>query len=251
MKWEWDVKDAMPYTMKMKTINFMAYMFHNSPYRITMDGPLSGLMRRLIINANKMPPRIDRGARTKKLEIKATLIAQFEKIYKIASKTGAPSYKLRDFYETPFANLDANQKKIIEHFLDFHKPRAPKNVNEFEHFCMPFLAIQYASQNGNDALLVDPADMDTFLSRIGHLTILDLYTISSKLYSKDELDGIRNGYDFGILQFSETQYTKKGTVTLLTPPPGNGMKCVGGECVDGLPSNWCTEDAEGNCTAGG
>lgn len=251
MKWDWDVKDAMPYTMKMKTINFMAYMFHNSPYRITMDGPLAGLMRRLSINAQKLPPRLDRGARSKKFEIKNILITQFDKIYRIATKSGAPVYTLREFYETPYRDLSKEQQKILQLFEELYEPRGTKKHNEFAHFCMPFIAIQQASKSGNDSLLVKAADMNYFLGRVGHLTILDLYTVNAKLYTKEEVEGVKKGYDFGILQYTQSTSSSKGNKTILTPPPGNGMKCEDGECVDGNVLDWCTEDSEGHCTIGG
>jgi hypothetical protein len=120
---------------------------------------------------------------------------------------------------------------------------------------MPFLAIQAASQADNNYDVVTNANMNSFISRVGHLTLIDLYTYPANKLTGHEATGIEDGYSWNILQFTETSFVAgeiRAMVTITTPPTGNGMKCdlVNGGCTDGTPQNWCVEDSEGNCTAG-
>jgi hypothetical protein len=256
MKWEWDFKDAMPYTMKMKTINFMAYMFHNSPYGTTLNGPIENLIRRMLMNTHKLPDRLDKGAYTKTTPIKGRMKRHFETIESYANDLSNPTgVKLRDFYVTKYSALDTRRKNILEGFRDFHELDTGSGKNEFAHFCMPFLAIQAASQADNNYDVVTNANMNSFISRVGHLTLIDLYTYPANKLTGHEATGIEDGYSWNILQFTETSFVAgeiRAKVTITTPPTGNGMKCdlVNGGCTDGTPQNWCVEDSEGNCTAG-
>lgn len=253
MHWNWDIKDAMPYTIKMKTINFMGNLLYNAPYRLVLEAPLENLIRRLIMNAIKMPDRVACGSRTRNHPIRKRLVSQLGEVQKLVPDLENPTgIKLRDFYEMKYSTLGKKRQDILKAFLDFHKPDSKTKKNEFAHFCMPFLAIQLASKGGDDSLLVNNADLDKFISRAGHITLLDLYTFASKHYTNQEKAGISDGYSSGILNFTEVSGKSGKSLTLvLTPPGGNRMKCVGGECVDGAFGDWCTEDEEGNCTAGG
>lgn len=200
-EWNWDVRttvkngDAPDLQDVFDKINLMCFVLYETTFNDLLNGPIRDIVITLVDRIQVAPSELLSD------EEKTVCVSHRDLIVQEITIHGLEAWKLRDLYQSE------SSSPIPQSLFDaFSAMREAVPI-----LSVPFLELH---QNGS---LISKETIDQLLSKIGHLTEFDLYSVARGSVSDDVQEALKQAYDVGLLEEKDNDHIWNGVECIPEP----------------------------------